>query len=246
MPQSLQTLLALAAGFGGAALAWILFSPEVPTGQELPSVSQEPSQNLEEVLVLRERVEELELSLGILQRQLEQRGRTEVVSSQAPADLPELGLETRPEDQALALSTMDSTFDARVEAVLLAREERERQEREARRQEERERRMNDRVARLGEELGLDQYQQDQMKRILTEADQKRRDYFEDLQRRRDTGEEMDRNQVRDFMRQIGEDSLAQAQNVLTPAQYEQYQSRNNNRNWFDASRRGGNDRNQRR
>ncbi len=128
------------------------------------------------------------------------------------------GEEVEPADDGGTLAlTGDPYFDSRVLAVLEAREEAERREREAREAERRERWLDARIARLTEQLGLDEVQAATLRDVLARSDEQRREFFQSL---RDSGN-FDRAAVAERMRGIEAEARESLGAILTPSQMEQ-------------------------
>lgn len=104
--------------------------------------------------------------------------------------------------------------------------------RDERRRVERQERNEARVLRLAETLGLDDYQTDRVRGILGSQDEQRSTMFEQMRADGDLG--LSREEMRASMSKIEDEANAAMQAVLTPIQYEQYQSSTRG-----ASNRGG-------
>ena len=94
--------------------------------------------------------------------------------------------------------------------------------REERRRVERQERNEERVLRLAETLGLDDYQTDRVRGILGSQDEQRSTMFEQMRADGDVG--LSREEMRASMSKIEDEANAAMQAVLTPIQYEEYQS----------------------
>ena len=91
--------------------------------------------------------------------------RSEIRSEPEPLQAP-AATEPMPGEPGMAALVGDPTLDARIEQVLEDREAKEEAERRLRRAQQREEFLTARVARYAEQLGLDDYQTGEMKRIL--------------------------------------------------------------------------------
>jgi len=130
---------------------------------------------------------------------------------------------------------VSDAFLARVgEAIEHIEAEEERQRTEEREQQAAER-MEERLSELRVELGLSQYQVDEMRKVLSSAETQRTELWAAM---RDGGG--DRGSVRDQMREIRETSNSALSEVLDQDQYERYQETDRDR--FGGFGRGGGDR----
>ena len=112
-------------------------------------------------------------------------------------------------------------FEMAVAAAIENIEAREREEREAEREAREIERMEERLAELRTKLGLDQYQETEMRTLMLESAQK----FDDMREVMRSGE-MDRGEVRQAFDDIRTDAETTLQSILSPAQYQQYQDEN--------------------
>ena len=121
-------------------------------------------------------------------------------------------------------------MQAAVESVLDMREDRERQEREAKRAEAQAKRMEDRIAKLQTDLGLDQNQTNSMRTILQDEDVRRDDMRTQMREARDSGN-MDMGNMRQIWTDMRDVTNQAVQGVLNPTQYDQYQESQSNNRW---------------
>lgn len=128
------------------------------------------------------------------------------------------------------------SMQAAVESVLEMREQRERQERDQRRAEAEEKRIEDRLAKMQTELGLDQNQTNSMRGIFQDQDLKQNELRDQMRAGRENGT-MDFADMRTMWGDLRAETNTAIEGVLTPVQYEQYQESFAN----DRGGRGGND-----
>lgn len=117
----------------------------------------------------------------------------------------------------------EGEFEDRVSSFLDEREEGKAQERREQEAERRAQRVERRIERYAERLGLNDYQSQEMGRLMTEADEKRTAYFVEL---RESGD-FDRTAVREAMHEMSagtNDALAQLLDSDQMAEYEAMQS----------------------
>lgn len=127
------------------------------------------------------------------------------------------------------------SLEAAVANVIEMREERERQERDQRRAEAEEKRLEDRLAKLQSDLGLDQTQLDSMRGIFQEQSRKADEMRQSMREARDTG--LDMGSMREMWTDLRDSTNESIKGVLSPSQYEQYEESNANQRWGG---RGGN------
>lgn len=132
------------------------------------------------------------------------------------------------------LSAPSSVAAATVEAVIEQREERERQERDVRRAEEREKRVEDRLAKMQSELGLDMNQMNGMREVYTTRDEKMNEMRASMRQGWETGG-MDRTKMREMWTDLRTETDTAIQGVLTPTQFDQYKENG----YDDFGGRGG-------
>jgi len=126
---------------------------------------------------------------------------------------------------------------ATVERVLEQREERERLEREQRRAADREKRVEDRLAKMQQELGLDLGQMNQMRTLYLERDAKR-DEMRQTMRQGFQDRTMDRESMGEMWRTMQTEHETAVQGILTAGQYEQYQESGYDNPWGGRGGRG--------
>lgn len=144
----------------------------------------------------------------------------------APAAAAE-ELAKSPTDELLAASRrtpdapreLSPAFVASVEQALTRIQDAEEAEREKARKELQARRIEDRVARLQQELGLTNHQATEVRTALITQDEKREALF--LGMREGTG---DPSIMRDSLRTLRDESHAELQRILTPEQFAAYQA----------------------
>ena len=112
-------------------------------------------------------------------------------------------------------------FEMAVAAAIENIEAREREERAAEREAREAERMEERLAEMRTKLGLDQFQETEMRTLMLESAQKF-DETRDLVR----SGELDRGEIRQVFTDIRTDAEDTLQSILTPAQYQQYQDEN--------------------
>jgi len=232
MSNTLPILLgaSLFAGGAGAVATTVLLSPQGGPQAGPTTVEGGNSEVLAAIDVLREenrtiidRVAALELSGELApvgaSRTAATAGRGEIedivkdiLGAYAPG---EGGIAATPEMQLA------------VESVLDMREERQRQEREQKRIEADAKRLEDRLAKLQTDLGLDQSQMNSMRTIYQDESVRRDEMRTQMRVARDSG-----NADMANMRQVWVDFAAATntaiQGVLSPSQYEQYEASNQN------------------
>lgn len=126
---------------------------------------------------------------------------------------------------------------ATVERVLEQREERERLEREQRRAQEREKRVEDRLAKMQTELGLDLGQMNQMRSLYLERDAKRDEMRQTMRQGFQDGT-VTRESMGEMWRTMQTEHETAVQGILTAGQYEQYQESGYDDPWGGRGRRG--------
>ncbi len=113
-----------------------------------------------------------------------------------------------------------------VREVLTTIQEEERQEREARYAEAREAELSARLERYATELGLNAYQTNEMRALLTRERQRRDELFVEAR------EEANFLDLRDHMRDLRDRTKTELERVLTASQLEKYESIDRGRSWF--------------
>ncbi len=122
---------------------------------------------------------------------------------------------------------------AAVESVIEQREERERLQKEQERADAAVKRLEDRLAKLQTDLGLDQSQVNSMREIFQATEARRDGMREEMRTMRENGGSWE--DMRTAMQTARDESNAQIQAVLTPGQFTQYEASNQ-----DDRGRGGN------
>lgn len=220
-----SALIALVGGTGAALATRTFFgAPARSPAEREPALAAEgpsaPARPLAELEELRRGQTELLQRLAALELRLEElaSARTAVAPERAPeeawGDAPG-AIAGRPSPvEALELSP---AFVASVEAALDRIQKAEEAEREKTRKELQAQRIEERVARLQQELGLTQRQASDVRSLLLAQDEKREALFAGL--REGTG---DPGAAREGFRALREDALAELERILTPDQYATY------------------------
>jgi hypothetical protein len=133
-------------------------------------------------------------------------------------------------------SIASPSLESAVANVIEMREEREDQERQQRRADAEAKRMEDRLAKLQTDLGLDQTQVDSMRGIFQNQTVKVDEMRQSMREARDSG--LDMGSMREMWTGLRDDTNTAVQGILSPSQYEQYEESNSNRGWGG---RGGGD-----
>jgi hypothetical protein len=126
-------------------------------------------------------------------------------------------------DGAPAVVTPD--FRKQVETVLALKAEEERLEREQERAQRESQMLEDRLARLQTDLGLDQRQVDGMRKAFQDADARREEMRNSMRDARDGGAP-DFETMRTQWQALATAQDTQIQSILTPSQFEQYKASN--------------------
>lgn len=133
------------------------------------------------------------------------------------------------------------SLESAVANVIEMREEREQQEREQRRADAEAKRLEDRLAKLQTELGLDQTQLDSMRGIFQGQSAKVDEMRQTMREARDSG--LDMGSMREMWTGLRDETNQAIQGVLSPSQYEQYEASSSNQRWGgrggDTGGRGG-------
>ncbi len=133
------------------------------------------------------------------------------------------------------------SLESAVANVIEMREEREKQEREQRRADAEAKRLEDRLAKLQTELGLDQTQLDSMRGIFQDQTAKVDEMRQTMREARDSG--LDMGSMREMWTGLRDETNTAIQGVLSPSQYEQYQESTPIQRWVgrggDTGGRGG-------
>ncbi|QDV07757.1 hypothetical protein Poly30_32890 [Planctomycetes bacterium Poly30] len=242
-PLPLVLIASLVAGGVGAAATTLLVTPPA---QE--SAASGVLRDNSEVLA---KLDNMEQSYNTLLDRIESlEANSEMVPVGKPAErISAVAPETVLEDAVRnVLADMDDgaaiaatpKLEQAVEAVIEMREERRRLEREQERAVAEEKRLEDRLAKLQSELGLDQGQVNSMRTIYQEQDQKRTELRDKMMEMRDGGGS--REDVRALWVDLRDSTTNQIKGVLTPSQYETYEaSDSNDQGWGrGGGGRGGN------
>ncbi len=226
----------LAAGLVGFALATSSRTPDSPrvarSAEPAPAESGGVEDRLRE---LSREVAQLRSQLGQLaERQTGLEERAAVTRSlRTPAPV----LEGIDELETVAMTAQPgespAELEARILAVLQAKEDEVSQERDERRRVFLEDRLNERMLELEKELNLTGRQSESMRSVLAE-EQIGRDAF--FQRMRED-QIFDRDTVRETMRELHQTASAELKQILDPYQFERYQEMEDR----DAGRRGPGD-----
>ncbi|MCP3914291.1 MAG: hypothetical protein GY711_01910 [bacterium] len=223
----------LAGGAVGAGVSGLVFTPSSGTTTDTASAvaPEVPVGDIvDQLAALRE-------SNAALQRRLDMLEMTPRTNADARSaiEAPE-AVEVEQELKQLVATLKDPSkpipgFENHVRQAMESIEEQERQEREAKRAEEREKRLEDRLAGLTSELGLDKFQVGEMRRVLGEEGA-RRDTF--LTKMREDGQRPNR----EAWGELREQTQTELGKVLTPTQLETYNESNSDR-WGRGGRGGG-------
>ncbi|QDU86128.1 hypothetical protein Pla163_32770 [Planctomycetes bacterium Pla163] len=156
--------------------------------------------------------------------------RREVVPSAVASEMERAGPDTA---AAAAPVPGDPQFEQAVAAAITRIEEREAAERDAEREQREADRMEERIAELTQSLGLNAYQQTEMRTLMIDNNAK----TEEMRDKMRSGE-IDRTEIRDSFEAIRTEMDESLAGFLTPAQYDQYKEENNNR-WGGFGGGGG-------
>lgn len=225
--------LVAGAASAGAVLMFGAPTTDAPSGPASLTADGAPvSGELGDVVARLDREQvELRDSFQMHQTTVEQRF-DEVLSAinrRAVADVAE---ESRAEDETstaaalgldpASLPAVDAPdFELAVAAAIENIEAREREERDAEREARELERIEERLADMRTKLGLDQFQETEMRTLMIDSMHKM-DETRDLMR----SGEMDRGEIREAFDDIRTDADATLQGILTPSQYQQYQDEN--------------------
>ncbi|MEM8709871.1 MAG: hypothetical protein AAGG01_02880 [Planctomycetota bacterium] len=239
-------LLASAIAGGVGAVATTVLTPQ----NDASAATQQIVGHDEDVLAQLERMEQ---SYNVLLDRIETlEAGSELVPVGAPptrvsAVAPESELKEAVKAEILAelsegpAAVATPSLQRAVETVLERREEQQKLEREQKRAAEQEKRLEDRLAKLQTDLGLDQNQVDSMRTIYQDQDVKRDELRDEMRAMRDAGGS--REEARAMWIDLRDATNEAIQGVLSPTQYEQYQESNNNDRGFGrGGDRGGNNR----
>ncbi len=136
-----------------------------------------------------------------------------------------------------APSVANPSLESAVANVIEQREEREEQERQQRRADAETKRLEDRLAKLQTDLGLDQTQLDSMRGIYQTQSDKVDEMRETMREARDSG--LDMGSMREMWTGLRDETNQAIEGVLSPTQYEQYKESNSNNGWGGRGGRGG-------
>jgi len=239
----LPCVLAAAAVGGGVAFLVDAFSPR-PIPQSRAETGDPAGETgtgsidalLARIDVLQRTNEELMLRMAALESR---------PASVAPARTPvaEAPVEVLPADERALRELIanfspqgnvtDAFIDRVGQAMSVIEEEQQRQRDEERRL-EREARLEDRLSELRVDLGLSQYQVDEMRTVLSTSEAKRSEMWAGA--RDGAG---DREGMREAMREIRDASDAALKKILDPDQYARYQESQGDRGGFGGRDFGG-------
>ncbi len=121
------------------------------------------------------------------------------------------------------------SLESAVANVIEQREEQEEQDRQQRRADAEAKRLEDRLAKLQTDLGLDQTQLDSMRGIFQGQTAKVDEMRQTMREARDSG--LDMGSMREMWTGLRDETNLAIQGVLSPSQYEQYEESNSNQRW---------------
>ena len=234
-PLPLVLIASLVAGGAGAAATTMLSAK--PAAASTTGITQDNS----DILAKLDSMEQSYYSMADRLEALERNSELVPVgngSERVSAVAPEIVLEDAVRN---VLASMDDTeaiaatpkLEKAVEAVIEMREERRSLERDQKRAEAEEKRLEDRLAKLQTDLGLDQNQLNSMRSIYQDQDEQRAGLRDKMTELRDAGGS--RDDVRALWTDLRDSTNTAIQGVLSPTQYETYQESNQN----DGGGRGG-------
>ncbi|MEM6674947.1 MAG: hypothetical protein AAF726_19010 [Planctomycetota bacterium] len=248
MTQPLPILLAASLITGGAAGvgATMLLTPPggtrpadtvvgAPSDDVLAAIEELRAENRE----LRQRVEEIEIDTQLAPVLSSGGGRSAV-------NVSESDLKDAIRDTLASMGSAESGFaptpemQSVVENVIEMREERERLEREQRRADAETERLENRLADLQTELGLDQGQVASMRSILQDERVRQTEMRDKMREARDAGT-MNMTEMRDMWIEMRDTTNAAVEGVLSPSQYEKYEESQESRRWGRRGDGGGPD-----
>ena len=231
--------VALLGGFAAGSVGGMLFSPAGTEANQEPLLASADAGSGDQDS-LEDKYRALQAQNATLQASLDQlemkvssiANRREAVSTPVEAvEQADTGRDYA--DQAAVPYTLEE--EMRFAAYVENLEKQKEAEREADRERRRQEQMDRRVDRIAEELGLDDYQKGEMKRVLAESEQTTRDYFAKM---RESGE-WDRDAVRQGMADLNEKTNQALGSFLTPDQLTKYQESNSGFNRFFGGGGGG-------
>lgn len=232
-----QVILALAAGLvaggvGAVATSALMPAPGAPSPGNTAAVLEPGGDVSEQLRALTdaqsqvlERLAKLEANASMAaptQIRMPASAGNELVDLDALVAAAVAKLNTAPSG---AVVTPD--FRKQVEAVLAMNDEEERLKREQERIQREAQVLEDRLARLQSDLGLDSRQVDGMRKIYQEADQKREEMRNAMRDTRGTGAGF--QEMRTQWTALADAMDQQVRGVLTPTQYDTYKASNQDR-----------------
>lgn len=235
-PLPLVLIASLVAGGVGAAATTILTAK--PTTAAAADVGTDSSEVLAKLDTMQESYNDLIDRIGVLEDNAEMApisspARVSAVASEAVTEeVVRDILASMDESEAVLAST--PKLERAVEAVIEMRDERRKLERDQERAAATEKRMEDRLAKLQTELGLDQNQVNSMRTIYQDQETRRGELRTEMMAMRDAGTGS-REDMRDMWKGLTEQTNVAIQGALTPSQYETYQESYAN----DRGGRGG-------
>ena len=245
MNQLLQTFLIFVTGILGGLVGSTLLS----SGDSDAASSTSTVASSEVDVDLGKQLDSMQMQLDNMERQLEVQNGTILSMKDRVSSAAEMDRALRdgrlPGGEEFPLASVNSMptgqgFDAAVDAVIQQREEKEDAERTARREERRVEQLDERVAELTEQLGLDASQTEVLAKALNDSSLARNEYFADM---RENGRG-DRDEIRARMAEIGEQETEALSASLNSDQMAQYTELNSSRGFGGfgggGSRGGGN------
>jgi chromosome segregation ATPase len=239
-PLPLVIIASLIAGGAGAAATTILTSKPAPASTQ--AVTSDSSEILAKLDSMQQSYDELAGRIGSLEDNAElapisSPGRVSAAASEAFTE--EDVREILKEMDSASVAAVTPNFQRAVESAIEMRDERRKAERDLERAEATEKRMEDRLAKLQTELGLDQNQVNSMRSIYQEQEIKRGELRTEMMAMRESGTGS-REDMRDMWRGLTETTNESIQGVLDANQWETYQESNNNdRGGFGRGGGGG-------
>lgn len=216
---------------------WVaILARRVPSGL-IVSPEKQVEEGLSEVSVLkaqikshREEMARLRQKLNLLTAEMEELQTVDTELKSLHESLSSTGLTTIVEEgEVLTVTNLDEPeVQEKIEGVIEEVMERKQEERDQARRQEAQRRFErwnqQRLNELTEELGLDDYQNDELKRIWDEQSRKMQELWAAIRGRRGNDQEgrMSREDIQKQFRQIRDETNQKVQEVLYPDQYEEY------------------------
>ncbi|MGK0481190.1 MAG: hypothetical protein ACJAQ3_001162 [Planctomycetota bacterium] len=240
-PLPLVLIASLVAGGAGAAATTMLSSKPAAA-----STTSGITQDNTDILAKLDSMEQSYYSMADRLEALERNSELVPVGNGAErisAVAPEIVLEDAVRN---VLASMDDTetvaatpkLEQAVAAVIEMREERSKLERDQKRAEAEEKRLEDRLAKLQTDLGLDQNQLNSMRTIYQDQDEQRAGLRDKMTELRDGGGS--REDIRTIWTDMRDSANTAIEGVLTPSQYESYQESNQSDRGFGRGGGGGN------